>query len=54
MSKETTTKYTSPLLAEIENIRGQMAAEMKIDRLRILVAELENIRAMIRSCQDAI
>jgi len=48
-----TEKPTAPLLAEIENIRAQMAAEMKIDRLKILVAELENIRAMIRSCQHA-
>lgn len=46
-------KPTAPLLAEIENIRSQMAAEMKIDRLKILVAELENIRVMIRSCQNA-
>lgn len=46
-------KSTAPLLAEIENIRGQLAAEHRIDRLRILVAELENIRAMVRSCQHA-
>jgi len=51
MSK--TEKPTAPLLSEIENIRAQMAAEMKIDRLKILVAELDNIRAMIRSCQHA-
>lgn len=47
------TKYTAPLLAEIENIRAEMAAEMKIDRLKILVAELDNIRAMIRSVEHA-